>query len=107
MYNFSVQIQRYLNIFPRQQIHTILQEKLQQQPQQEFRKALEFLDIQLDYQPLFQSVNSNKEVRSRALRRLYQLPFLISLAIQIPKSGANSLQYLASDQYRDTVSELP
>lgn len=67
---FSTQIERYQAVFPARQLHVILQEDLQGDAAGTYRKTLEFLGVDADFQPDLRPVNSNKVVRSERLRRL-------------------------------------
>jgi len=67
---FSEQIERYLEQFPREQIHFLLHDDLSTDPQNTYRRLLGFLGIDTTQRPAFRSINPNQEVRSEPLRRL-------------------------------------
>ncbi len=48
---YGEQLRRWLDVFPRDQLHVILFEELSGEPAAELRKVLEFLGVASDYQP--------------------------------------------------------
>lgn len=64
---FHTQISRYLELFPRQQIHVIFYEDVLADLPGVYRSVLEFLGVDADFQPDFPVHNARKEVRSRRM----------------------------------------
>ncbi len=66
---FSEQLQRYLDVFGPERVHVLLQDDLKEDVQSAYRDVLRFLEVDPDFQPDLGRVNSNKVVRSKALRQ--------------------------------------
>ncbi|MAA79424.1 MAG: hypothetical protein CL916_09200 [Deltaproteobacteria bacterium] len=66
----SIQIQRYLDVFPREQILFLFQEDMGKNMEEVYRQTLEFLDVDLNHQTSFERVNTHKEIRSEWIRTL-------------------------------------
>lgn len=68
---FARYLPRWLDTFGREQVHVIILEDLERQPAAEFRRVLEFLGIDPDWQPeSFRVHNVRHQPRSRFVRRL-------------------------------------
>jgi len=68
------QIQRYLDVFDRSQIHVMLFDDFKANTALEFQKVLEFLDVDKNYQPDLANHNPNTRMRSKRLARIIQDP---------------------------------
>ena len=68
------QIQRYLDVFPKKQIHIILFDDFKNHTEREFKKVLTFLDVDSQYQPDLANHNPNTRMRSQRLARIIQDP---------------------------------
>lgn len=66
----SVQIQRYLDVFPKEQILFLFQEDMHKNTAEEYRKALLFLGVDPDVQLSFDKINTHKEIRFEFIRSL-------------------------------------
>lgn len=66
--NFPGQIERFLEIFPRSQIHFVIFDDLKADVAGEYKKVLRFLGVAEDFQPSFSVENANKKIRSPFLR---------------------------------------
>lgn len=66
----SVQIQRYLHIFPRDQILFLFQEDMAKEMKQVYKKTLTFLNVDPEYHTSFARVNTHKEIRFEWMRSL-------------------------------------
>ena len=66
----SVQIQRYLDVFPKEQILFIFQEDMHKNTTEEYRKTLLFLGVDPDVQISFDKINTHKEIRFEFIRTL-------------------------------------
>jgi len=71
---FSEQLQRYFDAFGRERVQTIVQDDLQADPVATFASACEFLEVDPQVRPAFETVNGNKRARSRLLQRTIQHP---------------------------------
>ncbi|HUP92439.1 MAG TPA: sulfotransferase [Solimonas sp.] len=68
--SYAAQLQRYLDLFPPQQVHVMLYEAFRADPEREYRRLLEFLGLEPVMPADFAVVNPNKSPRVRALPRL-------------------------------------
>jgi hypothetical protein len=69
---FGEQVERWLTIFGRERVHVIVFEDMVANPRTEFRRTLEFLGIDPDYQPeSFAAHNVAHGARSPLLRRVF------------------------------------
>lgn len=66
---FDEQIERYLSVFGRVQVHVLLFDDLVERPAETYRHVLEFLEVDSTFAPQFTVVNPNKYNRSPAVRR--------------------------------------
>jgi hypothetical protein len=72
---FAEQLQRYFDAFGRERVHVIVYDDLRRDTAGVYRRVLEFLGVDPDFQARFDVVNPNKRVRFRRLQRLvYQPP---------------------------------
>lgn len=67
--SYADQLERYLSVFDREQVHIVIYDDLASDPAGVFREVLEFLDLEKSHRPEFTVVNGNKVVRSALLRR--------------------------------------
>jgi hypothetical protein len=72
--DFTKNIKRFLQYFPAEQIHVMVFEQFVKNPEQEYRKILEFLDLQLVLPKSFVTVNEKKERRFPLLTRFLASP---------------------------------
>ncbi len=66
----SVQIQRYLDIFPKEQILFLFQEDMKTKMPTLYKETLSFLEVPTDFLPDFARINSHKEIRYEFVRKL-------------------------------------
>ena len=66
----SAQIQRYMDVFPRNNILFLFQEDMGNNMEDVYRQTLTFLDVDLNHQTSFARVNTHKEIRSEWVRTL-------------------------------------
>jgi sulfotransferase family protein len=69
--SFGAQVQRYVDVFGRSQVHVIVHDDLRADPQGVYRSAVGFLGADPGFVPDFAVRNANKIVRNRLLQRLY------------------------------------
>jgi hypothetical protein len=73
--HYSEQVERYLRSFGRENVHIILHDDFRADTETAYRRALEFLGVDVTFRPEFRIVNPNKRVRSKLLRTaLERLP---------------------------------
>ena len=67
---YAEQIERYLNIFERKQIHIIIFDDFKKDTKSTYQGVLSFLGgIDTDFEPEFKVVNANKSIRNRKLQK--------------------------------------
>lgn len=71
---FSVQVKRYLEVFSKHQIKFIIFDDFKRDTRAIFRDALNFLEVNVDFEMDFKAKNSNKKRRSQFLRNLVKQP---------------------------------
>jgi hypothetical protein len=74
MARFSTQIERSLNEFDRKQIHFVIHDDFQKDARAVYRELLLFLQVDPYFQPVFQTVNPNKRLRSPLLQTIMRNP---------------------------------
>ena len=67
---FSDQVERYLNVFGRDQVHVVLYEDFKADPSSEYGRLLRFLGVSADPRPDFNVINPSRVLRSCALQRV-------------------------------------
>jgi len=67
---YSPQVERYRALFHPGQIHYVFFEDFVKDTAGEYRRTLEFLDVDASFQPAFPRVNESRKVRSRTVQRL-------------------------------------
>src|SRR5690606_18761876 len=67
---FSGQVARYHDVFPREQVHIVLQGDLAADPAATYRGVLRFLGVDEDFTPAFRRVNASRDFKSVTLHRL-------------------------------------
>ena len=71
---FSVQVKRYFLAFGRDRVHVIIHDDFKRNTAAVYRRVLEFLEVDPDFQPEFPEVNVNKKVRNHRLQRVLRYP---------------------------------
>ncbi|MCF6153707.1 MAG: sulfotransferase [Candidatus Brocadia sp.] len=71
---YTEQVQRYYNVFGRENVHVIIYDDFKVDTINVYRENLRFLGVTGDFQPEFKTINPNKRVRSNILRNLLQNP---------------------------------
>jgi len=66
--DFSAQIQRYLVHFSRDQIHFVVYDDLRENLPGTYKETLQFLGVDLTFEPNFKVENSNKVLRNRGIQ---------------------------------------
>lgn len=77
MVRFAEQLERYLDAFGRDRVHVIIHDDLRADLRGQYRRLLEFLEVDPEFVPDFSPANENKRVRSRWVQRLIWDPPLI------------------------------
>src|SRR5207249_7410658 len=78
---YAAQVERYLNVFSREQIHIIIFDDFKKDVKGAYRSTLQFLDVNQDFQPNFRIYNPRKKVRSKAIGRILNNPPNLARAI--------------------------
>lgn len=71
---YTSQIQRYLDIFGRENVHIIILDDLRRHITQIYRETLRFLDVSTNFQPNFRIINSSKTSRNKTLQNFLNNP---------------------------------
>jgi len=69
---YADQVERYQRYFSAKKVHVILLEYLHKDLPGTYRRLLDFLEVDTDFQPEFAIINPNKRVRSLSIRRILQ-----------------------------------
>jgi hypothetical protein len=64
---FSIQVKRYLDVFPREHVHIVLFDDLRDRPAEVYRDTLRFLGVDPHFETSLAAANPNLRVRSRLL----------------------------------------
>ena len=72
--SFSEQIDRYLTLFDRDQVHFIVFDDLKADLRAVYRRTLEFLAVDPNFEPDFSIENANRRIRSERLRDFVKRP---------------------------------
>lgn len=71
---FAEQLERYLDVFGRERVHVILYEDFRNDTESEFRRVLDFLDLEPMDEDAFPVVNASRRFRSPKLKRVVRNP---------------------------------
>ena len=66
---YSEQIQRFADVFGRENIAVVIYDDFAKAPQESYRRVLDFLDVSTDHEPEYAVVNSARVIRSVPLHR--------------------------------------
>jgi hypothetical protein len=72
--DFPDQVQRYLDVFGPENVHTIIYDDLKADPAIVYQNALRFLGVRLDFNPEFVVMSPNERVRNVRLQRTLARP---------------------------------
>ena len=87
---YSEQIKRYFAVFPRPQVHIILQEDMKKDTAGVYSETLAFLGVDTSFQPDFRKVNTHKVTRFESVRTLLRaIPK--PLKDLVPKNQRNTI----------------
>jgi len=77
------QVKRFLDVFGRARVHIVLYDDFARNPAAEFREVLRFLEVDGDFTPAFEIVNSARRPRSTTLNNLlWNPPPFVQAAVQ-------------------------
>jgi hypothetical protein len=74
MARYSEQLQRYLDVFPREQVHVIVYDDLKHDTPGVYRDTLRFLGVDPTFQAELKVINPNKRSRSRGMHTFVKNP---------------------------------
>jgi hypothetical protein len=91
--HFAGQVRRYLDLFPRDQIHFIDFDDFSRDTPRVYSEVLQFLGVDPSFRCEFEVRNPNKQVRSRFLQNFLNNPGTLAILLGrlIPKSVRRSL----------------
>ncbi len=82
--SFLNQVKRFIDIFPREQIHFILYDDIKNDTSSVYRDTLRFLQVDDTFQPRLNIINKNKTVRSHFIHQIVVTrPLLISKILRL------------------------
>lgn len=71
--NFPEQIQRYIDIFPRNQIKLIIFDDFVKDTKKSFKEVLDFLGVESSFKPDFETFNPRKKPKSQSYSKLLRM----------------------------------
>jgi hypothetical protein len=71
---YAEQLERYFDVFGRERVHVILFDDFRSDARDAYRRTLEFLGADPEFEPAFEAKNPSKQVRSRRLQQLFLDP---------------------------------
>jgi hypothetical protein len=71
---YTQQVQRYLNVFGRKNVHVIIFDDLENDTPKVYRETLGFLDVDPAFEPDFQIINHSQQIRSNAIQSFLMNP---------------------------------
>lgn len=71
---YSEQIERYFDVFGRENVHVILYDDFKQDTAKAYEDTVAFLGVASSFRPIFQIINPSKTLRSRRLQELLVAP---------------------------------
>lgn len=87
VFSYADQIERYLNVFPREQVHIIVLDDLKSDAPGTYKRVLEFLDVDASFQPDFAVHNEKRWLRVPTLTKFLRNNRGARLAARsVPKS---------------------
>jgi hypothetical protein len=72
--DFATQLERYFSAFGRDNVHIVFHEDFKRDTLGEYRRCLEFLDVDSTFRPELEVLNRSKRVHSRKLQSLLRRP---------------------------------
>jgi hypothetical protein len=70
MARFTDKVQRYLDIFGRENVHIILLEDIENNAELVYRNTLEFLGVRTDFKPELRVIHANRQARSHLIKKI-------------------------------------
>jgi hypothetical protein len=74
MATYSVQVQRFMDVFPREQLQVLIFDDFKKDVASVYKRTLEFLEVDSSFQTEFARINENKRARSRTLSVILRRP---------------------------------
>jgi hypothetical protein len=91
---FAEQVQRYFDVFGREEVHVIIFDDFKKGLPTVYRDALTFLDVAPDFRPEFNVVNASRKARSSFIRTLSMNPTLLSIGKRVPSVSLRVYSFL-------------
>lgn len=117
---YPAQVRRYLDTFGSDQVHAIVYDDFKSDTAREYRRTLEFLDVDPGFQPSFEIINPSRRARMRSLSTWYARRDLVPawpwklgrrvahLAIRSPRArGAFLARLMALNTVQEDRAPLP
>jgi len=81
---YSEQVERYFSTFGKEQVHVIIFDDFKTDTAGVYRRTLEFLEVEPDFQANFRVIHSSQQVRSTFIRSFLRNPLLIKWGSRFP-----------------------
>ena len=81
---FAEQVQRYFDVFGREQVHVIIFDDVKEDTAGVYRRVLDFLGVDSSFRPDLGIVHDSRQSRSMAVRNLIRHPLLVAVGRRFP-----------------------
>lgn len=71
---YSEQIERYMGCFSKNNIYIIIFDEFKENPAKAYKELLQYLKLEDNFQPNFEVVNANKNVKSKRIQNILNYP---------------------------------
>lgn len=90
---YTQQVRRYFDVFGHDYVYVIIYDDFKQDNVAVYNRLLGFLEIDKGFQPQFQIINPNKQVRFAHLRNALKNPLFVVLTRRFPKTAHRANAY--------------
>ena len=109
---YSAQVARYLDVFPRDQVHVVFHGDLKRDPEGTYQAVLRFLGVAEDFTPEVRQVNASRDIKNVKLHRLMNdhgsLPALRrTMRALVPRGLRKTLFRFLRDRNVETKAQEP
>ena len=71
---YAEQVERYLSTFGKENVHAIIFDEFKKDTSKTYRRTIQFLEIEDNFQPSFEVINPNKVIRYKRLQKILTNP---------------------------------
>ncbi len=90
---YADQVARYFDVFGRERVHVIIFDDFKADNAASYRRLLAFLALDTSFQPSFEIVNPNKQVKNIRLRNALKNPVFAALAQRFPTIAHRAIRF--------------